>query len=349
MKSRQDANKAVLSGRFSPREWLDVWLETFVRPPNRAERTYKSYHDILRAHVPEGVGKLPLAKLAPETLQLLFTRIAATGHTRTASLLRDVLRAALNRAVRIGRLENNPVLATDAPRHIPQESETFTPDEAQRFKQAAELHRLGALFITALSLGLRKGEVCGLKPDDIDHDERKLRIRRALSWSKQPGEEVGRWIERPPKRGSLRDLPLPPDLYTILLSHLSRRDENRIATGDKWHDSGYLFTSVTGAPLHERNVSEAFHQLCDACGVPRIRFHDTRHTCGTMLHALGASPFTIQKILGHSQLSTTRRYTQVPAEVAKTALDSLSSLLNEPKPLTVKLTVNSKILSFSEL
>lgn len=84
---------------------------------------------------------------------------------------------------------------------------------------------------------------------------------------------------------------------------------------------------MLGAPLHERNVSEAFHALCDRAKVPRIRFHDTRHSCGTLLNAQGASPFTIQRVLGHSQLSTTKRYTHVPIEVTKAALDGVESLV----------------------
>jgi integrase len=118
-----------------------------------------------------------------------------------------------------------------------------------------------------------------------------------------------------------------------------------MAVGEKWKDSGYLFVSVLGAPLHERNVSQAFHLACDRAKVPRIRFHDTRHSCGTLLHVQGADPFIIQKVLGHSQLSTTRRYTHVPAAVTKTALDGLESLFQSAgsapaEPATAKPAVS---------
>jgi integrase len=130
-----------------------------------------------------------------------------------------------------------------------------------------------------------------------------------------------------------------------LVRHLARRQDEAFAAGERWNDSGYLFVSVTGAPLHERNVSEAFHLLCDRAKVPRIRFHDTRHSCGTLLHVQGADPFIIQKVLGHSQLSTTRRYTHVPIQVTKTALDGLESLFKtvaktaDPELVTVSVTV----------
>ena len=105
---------------------------------------------------------------------------------------------------------------------------------------------------------------------------------------------------------------------------MARQQQEAVSTKG-WRDSGYLFTSVTGAPLHPRNVLEAFHQLCDAAKVPRIRVHDTRHSCGTLLHVQGADPFIIQKVLGHSQLPTTKRYTHVPIEVTKTAITGLEA------------------------
>jgi len=70
---------------------------------------------------------------------------------------------------------------------------------------------------------------------------------------------------------------------------------------------------------------ESFHKLCDVAKVPRIRVHDTRHSCGTLLHVQGADPFVIQEVLGHSQLTTTRRYTHVPIGVTKTAVVSLEA------------------------
>ena len=76
-------------------------------------------------------------------------------------------------------------------------------------------------------------------------------------------------------------------------------------------------------------MSEAFYTLCGRAKVPMIRFHDTRHSCGTLLHVQGADPFIIQKVLGHSQLSTTRRYTHVPVEVTKAAVTGLESLFEE--------------------
>jgi integrase len=342
-KSKQDAHRLVISGKATVREWLDVWLEDFVKP-NRAKRTHKSYHDVLALHLPEEVGKVPLAKLAPETLQRLFNTVAGGGHGRTAELLRVTLRAAFNRAVKLRRMECNPVLGTETPKYMPKETATWTAEQAGRFLDAAECVRNGALFVAALSLGLRKGEAIGLRPEDVDLVNRVLHIRRTLSWIKQPGEKEGHWDVREPKRGSVRDLRTSETVYRVLARHLARRSEEGLKA-KTWKDSGYLFVSPTGAPLHERNVSGVFYSICKIAGIPRLRFHDTRHTCGTLLHVQGADLFIIQEVLGHSQLSTTRRYTHVPIQLTGAAIDGLDALMKNSKreqtenPATVKTTV----------
>ena len=324
LKGDQDAHKLVVGGKATVRNWLDVWLAEFIQP-RRAPRTYCNYHDVLEQNLPERFCKMPLTKLAPEDLQRLFNSIAEK-HARTADLLRAFLRSSFNKAVRLNRMKTNPVLATDPIHRVEQESAVFTPEQALVFLDAAKEHRLGALFTVALSLGLRKGEVTGLRPEDIDLDGRVVHIRRSLQWVKLPDAKEGHWIDRPSKRGSFRDLPMTEGVYRSLVSHIARRQEEA-ATIKGWNDSGHLFVSATGAPLHEKNVSNEFYALCDSVKVPRIRFHDCRHSCGSFLNAQGASAFTIQKILGHSQLSTTNRYTHIPMVVSKAALDGVDTLV----------------------
>ena len=140
-------------------------------------------------------------------------------------------------------------------------------------------------------------------------------------------------------------------LFTVLSCAISHGGIRRQQQRRPGIDSGYLFVSTTGAPLHERNVSEAFHLLCDQAKVPRIRFHDTRHCCGTLLHVQGADVFVIKEVLGHSPLSTTKRYKHVPIQVTRAALDGLERMFLGAKqsPIddlaTVKTTVKPETKS----
>jgi integrase len=325
LKGEQDnSHQLVFTGNATLRAWCDVWLEEYIKPA-RAPKTYKSYHDLLEQHLPDRIGSIPLGKVPPELLQRHFNEIAGSGKGRTAEYLRAVLRSAFNRAKKSKRVQDNPVLATDAVQYTPQEASIFTAEEAKRLLAASTDHRLGALFLVALTLGVRKGEVSGLKPEDVDMEKRIIHIRRAIAWIKLPGEKEGQWMEREPKRGSRRDLPMTATIYSALIRHIARRQEEA-ATTKAWKDSGYLFTSVTGAPLHERNLSESFHALCDTAKVPKIRFHDVRHTAGTLLHVQGADALVIKEVLGHTQLRTTDRYTHIPLSMTQQAVNRLDAL-----------------------
>jgi integrase len=325
MKGAQDAHRLVVSGKATVKNWTDTWLEEFVKP-NRAPKTYISYYGVLKQHMPARIANMGLTKLATEDVQRLLNEIKAGGHARSAALLRSVLRASFNKATRMKppRMPFNPVLGTDPVTYTSVETATFNMEQGMRFLQAAETDRLGAMFTIMLSLGLREGEGAGLKAEDVDLDKRIVHVRRSLQWLKLPGEKEGRWTERPPKAKSKRDLPMTETIYRAIVRHMARREAEAAKTKG-WKDSGYLFTSVMGAPLHPRNVLEAFHKLCDVAGVPRMRVHDTRHSCGTLLHVQHADPFMIQEVLGHSQLSTTRRYTHVPIEVTTVAVTGLES------------------------
>jgi integrase len=108
-----------------------------------------------------------------------------------------------------------------------------------------------------------------------------------------------------------------------------------------------FFTSSTGTPLDQDKLTKIFHELCDSAKVPKIRFHDLRHTCGTFLHSQGVSPFTIQEILGHSQIVTTRRYTHADTTLQKSALGKVGELLQNRQiesRSTVKATVKPRLV-----
>jgi integrase len=117
-----------------------------------------------------------------------------------------------------------------------------------------------------------------------------------------------------------------------LQRHMVRREAESLLAGSAWKDSGRVFTTTIGTELDADKLSKIFHELSVAAEVPQIRFHDLRHTCGTFLHAQGVSPFTIQEILGHAQIVTTRRYTHIDTSLQKSALAKIGELLKKPEP-----------------
>lgn len=177
----------------------------------------------------------------------------------------------------------------------------MTDAEARAFLAATRAHRLHALFIVALALGLRQGELLGLRWADVDLDSRRLRVARTLQRVRGEGMIFG-----PPKsKRSRRVLALPAVVVDALKRHRDRQEGERARAGDGWVESGLVFTASSGRPLQPRNLATTYGRLLDHVEVPRIRFHDLRHTCATLLLGRGVSPRVVMDILGHSQIAVT--------------------------------------------
>jgi integrase len=133
----------------------------------------------------------------------------------------------------------------------------------------------------------------------------------------------------PPKsERSRRVLPLPVFLVDALRAHRVHQLEERLAGGERWHDSGLVFTSRTGAPLDERNVTRIFQRFLAAAELPRVRFHDLRHSCASLLLAEGVAPRVVMEILGHSQISITMdTYSHVMPALSQDAVDRVAALV----------------------
>jgi integrase len=160
--------------------FLETWLEQRVKRHNRP-RTYTSYTDIVRLHLVPHIGKYQLAKLTPEQVQTMLNTLAEQGlKPRTVSNVRAVLRKALNQAMRWGYVVRNVATLVDAPRTTTFSILPLDQEQAQRLLDAVAGHRLEALYRVALSLGLRRGEVCGLRWEDIDFEQQMLRVTGSL-------------------------------------------------------------------------------------------------------------------------------------------------------------------------
>jgi integrase len=174
-------------------------------------------------------------------------------------------------------------------------------------------------------VGLRRGELLALAWDDVDLEGGIIRVRRTLQRLRGQGLVFG-----PPKSTrSRRSIPLPESSRAALLSHCERQEVERLAAGDSWQESGLVFTTSVGTVVEPRNLSRTFEHLMEGSGVRRIRFHDLRHTCASLLLAQGVSPRVVMDVLGHSQLSITMDlYSHVMPSALRDAADAMDRALN---------------------
>ena len=238
--------------------------------------------------------------------------------------IRAVLRIALNQALKWGLVARN-VAALVSPPHVEAyEGRSLTVAEAKAFIAACRGDRLEALYIVALGLGLRQGEVLGLRWEDVDVENAVLRIRQQV----QRGDGALKLVELKTKK-SRRTLPLPPFAVTALREHRARQLAERIRAGARWKDLGLVFSTSVGTPLDARNVTRLFTALRTSVkDLPDFTFHDTRRTCSSILLALGVHPRVVMEILGHAQIAITMEvYTDVVPELMTDAFARLETAL----------------------
>ncbi|MEU4713386.1 site-specific integrase [Micromonospora purpureochromogenes] len=152
-----------------------------------------------------------------------------------------------------------------------------------------------------LALGLRRGELLGLRWSDVDLNAGQLRVWQTLQRVRGDGVVFG-----PPKsRRSRRVLTMPAVVIQALKRHRSLQEHERSLADGHWQETGLVFTTATGRHVEPRNLNTAFGRLIVRAGVRSIRFHDLRHTCATLLLAAGVWPRVVMDILGHSQIAVT--------------------------------------------
>ncbi len=269
-------------------EFLNRWMESVVQH-NVRPTTYSNYQYVLR-HVSR-LGKLKLSKLTPQHIQMLYRELRSTGLGRTIVVLHAILHKALDQAVKWGLVPRNITDAVETPKIEKKEFRALTPEEAFRFLRAASEDRLYALYVLAITCGLRLGELLGLRWQDVDVERGTLTVIHQLQTVN------GKPVLQPPKTGrSRRTIVLPAVAIKALREHRARQLEERRNMGEVWQDWGLVFGSEIGTPLNESNVrNRSFYPLLQKAGLPRIRFHDLRHTCATLLLAQGIHPRIVQE------------------------------------------------------
>ncbi|MFB9464558.1 site-specific integrase [Streptomyces cinereospinus] len=189
-------------------------------------------------------------------------------------------------------------------------------------RESAE-DRLHALYVLALVLGMRRGELLGLRWDAVDSDRETLIVERALQ--RVSGELR---LVRPKTLASVRTVPLPPAVVKALTEHRERQAQERAAAGTEWKENGLIFTSRIGTPLGPDNLRRSLYPLRKRLGL-EIRFHDLRHSAVSLLLDLGVPPHIVRQIVGHSDIGVTMKiYAHASLDEQRKALRRLGEQLS---------------------
>jgi integrase len=328
-------------------EFLASWLKDVVKPGVRP-KTHRTYADFVKLHLTPALGSIQVAKLSPQHVRAFLNEKLATPQPsrkkanpgnpsepgrplspRTVKHLLVTLRGALESAVKDGLIPRNVAALVDPPSVTKPQMKTFSAEQARTFLDAIAGDRLEALFSTAIALAYRQGEALGLQwPDvDLESENSTLTVRQSIQ------RIDGKLTITPTKEDKVHTVNLPAVTRSVLVAHRAKQDEERRIAGSRWQETGFVFTTTIGTPVDARSVIRRFHSILKTTGLPRIRFHDLRHSAATLLLAQGVSPRYISDLLGHSQVSfTMQTYAHVLPHIQRDVADKMDEILN-PKPV----------------
>ncbi len=328
LKGQRDKGIPAASTTSTVRDYLQIWLEESVRP-NRRPSTYEGYEINVRCHINPFIGGKKLARLSVRDVQAWLGQLRAAGRSKASiRYAHRTLRAALNQAVRTELIARNVALHVELPSIEDDDDggrQALTPAHAKLLLQRAGGQRLYAAYVLGL-LGLRRGEVLGLRWEDVDLVQRTIKIRQTVHRS------GGALHVGPPKsRRSRRTIPLPLFAVAALRTQFVFQAAERDVAGDKWQESGRVLSSPIGTILDPRNFQREWEAFRDGIeGLPKVTFHELRHSLVSLLTELGVPPRVIMEIAGHAGLDVTMRvYSHVRLEAQRVALDQLGTLFGD--------------------
>lgn len=288
-------------------EFLDEWL-AFIKP-SVAPKTHERYTEICRKGIAPLIGETVLAKLKTDRIDAAFSRALTEPRKngekplapRTVHHYRRVLIKALSQAVIWDRLAKNPAQATTPPRV---ERKQVLAYDAQQTVQLLDAFRPTRMFIPvllAVMCGLRRGEILALRWRHIELGD-NLRRLSVIESAEQTKEGV-RYKE--PKSGRARTVSLSSTVLSELKAHRVRQAEEQLRLGIRPSDDSFVVAQVDGSPLQPRSLTHEWVRLITKTALPRIRFHDLRHTHASQLLSAGVHPKIASERLGHSSISIT--------------------------------------------
>ena len=318
-----DVTKA---GKYTVGEWMEVWFQDYAKIKVRPS-SHQTYQGYIQNHIRPNIGDIPLEKLTSLDLQKLYKKLLAQGRVdrleakgqpkglsaKTVRNIHQILSSALKLAQEQRLILTNPAEGCALPRVEHQEMKTLTTVQLAFFFREARESGVFELYYLELATGLRRGELLGLKWEDIDLERGDLRVRRQVS------RINGEVVEAPLKtKNAYRTLPLAEDTVSVL------KEQRRKVGNSPW-----VFPSPNGGPISPDSVLHMLHRVLKRAGLPKVRFHDLRHTFATLALQNGVDVKTVSGMLGHFSAGfTLDTYAHITSAAQRQAAKTMENILS---------------------
>lgn len=283
-------------------EFLDEWLAS--AKPRLTEHSWRTYGQVVRDHISPSLVKVRLRDLNPSVIQKFYDKKIAEGlGLRTVQKTHTIIHAALNSAMKLGLIGRNPDNATQPPKPRRREMQYLDAAQVKRLLETARNtgDRNYALCFLAVSTGMREGELLGLRWDDVNLEQGILNVRFSLK--RLPSGILA--LHQPKTKTSVRAIKLGNKTIDILQLQKIRNSMDAEKAGKLWKEQEFVFPSTVGTPMDPTNLIKAFRKLLRKADLPRIRFHDLRHTAASLMLNNGVDVLVASHRLGHARPSIT--------------------------------------------
>ena len=320
-------------------DYMRYWLKMMRTAVT--ETTYSSYCFNVEKHIIsyfEPLG-ITLAGLQPRQIQSFYLHEAETLKNTSILRFHANLHKALKYAVRIDLITSNPVDKVDRPKPQAFMASYYSVEEMEKLFEAAQGHKLELIIQLAAFYGLRRAEVMGLRWEAIDFEAKTLTIRHIVTSTRIDGKKILVEADRAKTKSSLRTLPLVDPIAERLKAVKEQQEYNQKICGNCYNQEylGYVFVDAMGNLIQPDSVTTGFPQLLKENGLRRIRFHDLRHSCASLLLKEGVPMKQIQEWLGHSDISTTANiYAHLDSQSKNLSARTMANTLTLPKAPSVK-------------
>ena len=315
----------IKAEKYTLGQWMDIWFENYAKVKVRpsSHQTYRGYID---NHIKPHIGKIPLNKLSSLELQKFYKKLLGSGRvkrlesqkqpkglsSKTVRNINQVISSALDLAKEQKLISSNPTDACALPKVEHKEMQTIPAEDLSKFLREAKASGVYEMYYIELATGLRRGELLGLKWSDIDFTNRVIRVQR------QVARINGEIVEAPLKtKNSYRNISISDDTAEVLKAQKEKVN------------SEYVFPSPNGGPISPDSVNHMLQRVLERAGLPKVRFHDLRHTFATIALQNGVDIKTVSGMLGHYSAGfTLDTYAHVTTAAQKEAANTMGNVLS---------------------
>ncbi|MED4332259.1 tyrosine-type recombinase/integrase [Geobacillus stearothermophilus] len=304
--------------------FMERWFNTSYKRTVEIT-TAKSREYVIRNHIMKYFQHKKINEITTFDIDSFYVDKLDSGYSGAyIRQMHNLLNQAFDQAVRWSLVKVNPVKNAKPPKVKSEEKITWTVDEVNRFLNLIKDSSMEIPYLLAIFTGMRRGEVLGLKWDDVDFENKKIRIKRSLCFV----SGKGLIFKEPKTKKSKRQISISQHVVNVLKKHKQKQEFQKEKLGTQYQDNNLIVCTDDGKPLDPRNLLRQFYRLIEEASVPRISFHDLRHTHATILMQQGENPKVVSERLGHSRVGITLDlYSHVSDDLQEQAAEKFENAL----------------------